>query len=76
MDVVTHEREGVDGALAVLYDLAESVQEILPVEIINKEIAPVVTPQHDVMEGSWCIQAGTAWHKATLRDQTGASRAT
>jgi hypothetical protein len=64
--VVTHEREGVDGARAVLCDLAESVQEILPVEIINKEIAPDVTPQHDVMQCSWCIQAGTAWHEATL----------
>jgi hypothetical protein len=66
MDVLCHEREGVDGALAVRYDLAESVQEILTVEIINKEIAPVVTPQHDVMQCSWCIQTGTAWREATL----------
>jgi hypothetical protein len=56
----------IDGALAVLYDLAESVRELLTVEIINKEIAPVATPQHDVMEGSWCIQAGAAWHETTL----------
>jgi hypothetical protein len=44
---------------------------LLPVEIINKEIAPVVTPEHNMMEGPWCIQAGTTWHETTLPTRQG-----
>lgn len=66
MDVVTHEREGIDGTRTGLHDLTKSIQELLPVEIINEKIALIATPQHDVVEGSRCIQAGVAWHRAIL----------
>jgi len=64
--MVTHDGEGVDGAPAALCALAESVQKFLPVDVVNEEVALIDTPQHDVVEGSGCIQAGMTWHKATL----------
>ena len=64
--MVAHEGKGVDGAPAVLYDLTESVQKCLPVEVVNEEIALIDTPQHDVVKGSRCIQPGMTWHETTL----------
>jgi hypothetical protein len=66
MYMVAHEDEGVDGAPAVLCDLTESIQKFLPVEVVNEEIVLIDAPQHDVVEGSRCIQAGMTWHEATL----------
>ncbi len=63
--MVTHDGEGVDGAPA-FRDLPESVQKLLPVDVVNEEIALIDTPHHDMVEGSRCIQAGMTWHKATL----------
>ena len=64
--MVAHEGEGVDGAGAALYDLTESVQKFLPVEVVNEEIALIDTPQHDVVKGSRCVQACMTWHKTAL----------
>lgn len=66
MYMVAHEGKGIDGAGSVLYDVAESIQKLLPVEVINEEITLIDPPQHYVMEGSPCIQAGVTWHKVTL----------
>jgi hypothetical protein len=42
--MVVHEGEGIDGAPTALYDMAKSVQKLLPVEVINEEITLIDTP--------------------------------
>ena len=50
--VVAHQREGVEPYVVLVYVLLEGGQESLPIPVIPVDVAPVVAPRGNVIDGA------------------------
>jgi hypothetical protein len=53
--MVGHQGEGVTGGSGLQQNGTQSVQKIIPVLVVPKDLAPFDPPANDVMQGSWYV---------------------
>jgi len=71
VDVVVHQDPGVNNALPLRDNSAESFEESDFILVISKNVRLINAPNHDVMQGAGDIQSCLAWHDAILRKALG-----
>jgi hypothetical protein len=62
MNVIRKEGPSITGSTGVAQYTSETLQETLSVLVVLKDIPAFYAPDHDMMKGSWCINAGLTWH--------------
>jgi hypothetical protein len=62
MKVIRHKRPRKTGSFTVGQDSAESIQKIIPVGIIEKNLSSINPPHNDMVQRSWGVYAGFSRH--------------
>ncbi len=65
MKVIAHQATGVHLPARFLARLAQRLQRIVPVHIIQKALLAAVAPAHDMIHGSGVYKPQLPWHETT-----------
>ena len=71
VDMVVHERPGVDCAFAFSDGLSESFEESGLVFVVAEDVGLVYPADHDVVQGAGDVQSCLAWHVGILSKTRG-----
>ena len=64
--MVGYKRPCITACICFGNDRTYSIQKIVPIRIIDKQLSPLDSSNDDVMECSRSIYAGFSWHKINL----------
>jgi len=62
MKMIWDEHPCVTCGFSLREEFGEALQKILPVPVVYEYLSALDTPDHDVVQGTGCVQAGLSWH--------------
>jgi len=67
MIVVAHQHVGVNAPAGLLASLRQRLDEVLPVNVIEEDLLPTITPAHDMIHGPRILETELARHASVIK---------
>jgi len=73
--MVAHQAAGVDLPAGPLAGLGQGLEEVLSIDVVDKNVLLAVTPAHDVVNGAGILDSHFPWHRLIGAYRPGSTQA-